>query len=141
MSLFYFQKKKVCKNIENYRKNQQNSLLVPPSGTSCIAAGCSYHGRTIIYFEEVEEETSSKLLNIGSCALHTLHNAYEEGVVKSFNLGGYLAFLHWLFKDSPARREDFTLDTGSAFFPQSYCGRRWLELVRCMDRALNFRRK
>ena len=64
------------------------------------------------------------------------HNAYKEGMVKSFNLGSYLSSLHWLFKDSPARREDFPLMTGSAVFPQSYCGRRWLENMHCMERAL-----
>ena len=93
------------------------------------------------FSKEVEEETGCKLLNIGSCGLHTLHNAYKEGMVKSFNLGSYLSSLHWLFKDSPARRKDFSSITGSAVFPQSYCGHRWLENVNCMERALQLQKE
>lgn len=88
------------------------------------------------FSKEVEQETNNKLINIGSCGIHTLHNAFKEGMTKSFNLGSYLSSLHWLFKDSPARREDFTTITGSVVFPLSYCGHRWLENVSCIERAL-----
>ena len=40
-----------------------------------------------------------------------------------------LSALHWLFVDSPAKRDDFATITGSSIFPQKYCKHRWLENV------------
>lgn len=88
---------------------------------------------------EVQGENcnSEKLLNVGSCGLHTLHNAFKIGMKESdFDVGSLLSSLHWLFKDSPARRDDYVKITGSNTFPLSYCGHRWLENVSCMERAL-----
>ena len=36
---------------------------------------------------------------------------------------------HSLFKNSPARREDFTSVTGSDLFPKRFCQTRWVENV------------
>ena len=59
-----------------------------------------------------------KLLDVGSCSLHVVHN-------------------NWLFVDSPARREDFSTITGSSIFPQKYCKHRWLENVPVAQRAMD----
>jgi hypothetical protein len=54
-----------------------------------------------------------KLLDLGTCGLHTVHNAFRAGVEASgWDLGSLFSSLTWLFKDSPARREDFTNLTG-----------------------------
>ena len=77
------------------------------------------------------------MLNVGSCGLHTLHNAFKAGLVASgFDIGSLLSSVHWLFKDSPARRDDFQTITGCDTFPLAYCGHRWLENVSCMERCL-----
>ena len=44
--------------------------------------------------------------------------------------------VRWLFKDSPARREDYTSVTGSTCFPLDFCRHRWLENVPVVERAL-----
>lgn len=41
-----------------------------------------------------------------------------------------------MFNDSPARRGQFTLITGSKIFPLKYCRVRWLENGVCVERAL-----
>lgn len=42
----------------------------------------------------------------------------------------------WLFKDVPARREEFTKVTGSMSFPLDFCSYRWLENVEVAEHAL-----
>lgn len=43
--------------------------------------------------------------------------------------------LHWLFHDTPARREDFTNVTGSTKFPLRFCKHPWLENLPVAERA------
>lgn len=47
-----------------------------------------------------------------------------------------LSSLYLLFKESPARREDYTKTTGSSVFPLNVCQRRCLENVSVAERAL-----
>lgn len=66
--------------------------------------------------ESIEKESGKNLFNLGSCGLHILHNAFRDGC----NAGAKwsLSSLRWLFKDSPARRENFTNATaGCTTFP------------------------
>lgn len=87
--------------------------------------------------KDLEEEIGSKLLNIGSCGLHVMHNAFKAGsTTTSWDIEHTLNCLHWLFKDSPARRDDYTKVTGSAVFPLKYCQHRWLENVTVLERAI-----
>ena len=48
----------------------------------------------------------------------------------------FLTSVRWLFKDSPARREDYTSVTGSNSFPLDFCRHRWLENVPVVEQAL-----
>ena len=85
----------------------------------------------------IEEETKKKMLNIGSCGLHIIHNAFRSGSMETnWEVGQTLSSLYWLFKDSPARREDFVSITGSSVFPKQVCSRRWGENVSVVERAL-----
>ena len=47
-----------------------------------------------------------------------------------------LKSLHSLFNETPARREDYTKNTESEVFPQQFCGQRWLEDKKIVERAL-----
>lgn len=66
------------------------------------------------------------LVNVGSCGLHTLHNALKAGFTM-WQMDKLLRALHYLFHNVPARREDFTALTGSYTFPLPFCGHRWVE--------------
>ncbi|KAI8764141.1 Adult enhancer factor 1 [Biomphalaria glabrata] len=67
-----------------------------------------------IFQAERMQESSVKLLNVGSCGLHIVHNSFKAGhSATSWDIGSWLSALRWLFKDSPARREDFINLTGT----------------------------
>ena len=79
-----------------------------------------------------------KLLDVGSCSLHVLHNAFKASAKASeWGTSDVLSALPWLFVDSPARRHDFATITGSFIFPQKYCKHRWLENVPVAQRAMD----
>ena len=64
-------------------------------------------------FNELQEtmilEHNTRLLDIGSCGLHTLHNRFRDKAQSTgCDIGSTLDALYWLFKDTPARREDYT---------------------------------
>ena len=42
-----------------------------------------------------------------------------------------------LFKDTPARREDYTSVTGSSTFPLKIVAHRWVENVRVLERVID----
>ena len=66
---------------------------------------------------QLEKESGRKLINVGSCGLHVLHNAFRDGCAAAkWEVDSVLSALHWLFKHSPARREDFVNVTGSTSF-------------------------
>lgn len=86
---------------------------------------------------DIEETTGFKLYNIGSCGLHIIHNAFKKGYSEtSWHVDHALNSLYWLFKDTPARREDFVNVTGCSLFPKQFCGHRWLENVDVCERAI-----
>ena len=75
-----------------------------------------------------EELELTKLTNIDSCSLHTIHGAFKTGVEstdweikKTFK--GCFTLLH----DSPARRSDYTNITGSTVFSLSFRSTRWVD--------------
>ena len=78
--------------------------------------------------EKLETECSNTLLDIGSCGLHIVHTAFKDGCSASgWEIHKLPSALHYLFKDTPARREDFREHTGSDVFPLKFCNHRWLE--------------
>ena len=77
------------------------------------------------------------MLNIGSCGLHIVHNAFRSGSMETnWGVGQTLSSLYWLLKDSPARRDNFMAITGSSLFPKQFCSHRWVENVTVVERAL-----
>ena len=86
---------------------------------------------------DIESETGKSLLNVGSCGLHIVHNAFKAAYsVLDWDIQHKLNSLYWLFKDSPAKREDFTELTGCSIFPIKFCAHRWLENVSVCKRTL-----
>ncbi|KAJ8031243.1 hypothetical protein HOLleu_27914 [Holothuria leucospilota] len=84
-----------------------------------------------------KQQIGKKLLNLGSCGMHVMHNAFRCGCQAcGWNLEESLQSMHSLFKDSPARSEDYISITGSSKFPSLFCKHRWLENVCVMQRAL-----
>ncbi|XP_077484977.1 uncharacterized protein LOC144095035 [Amblyomma americanum] len=75
-------------------------------------------------------------LDLGTCSLHTVYNAYKAGVIASkWGLDTLLSSLSALFEDAPARRHDFSALTGKAVFPLKYVAHRWVENVAVIERA------
>lgn len=85
--------------------------------------------------EYAELNGGAQVLVVGSCGLHTLHNAMKAGFTV-WQIEKFLRALHFLFHNVPARREDYTNTTGSTCFPLSFCGHRWVENVPVAERAL-----
>ena len=80
-----------------------------------------------------------KLLEIGTCGLHVLHRAFQTGhSASSWSVNEFLRSAYGLFKDSLARRADYTAATGSMLFPQNFCQVCWLANVDVATRALEF---
>ena len=81
------------------------------------------------------------LINIGTCGLHVVHNAYKGGIdATGWKLDHLLFCLHQLFKDTPARRDDYTnalssLASGPVFLLK-FCKTRWIENVPVIKRAI-----
>ena len=83
------------------------------------------------------DDHDSSLINIGSCGLHVVHNSFKTGAkATGWKISDFLLSLYYLFKDSPARREDFQESCGNAIMPLKFVNHRWLENVPVCTRAL-----
>ena len=89
----------------------------------------------ILQQEQAEQYGGAQLIVVGSCGLHTLHNACKGGFIM-WQMDKVLRAMHYLFHNTPARREDFTLLTKTTQFPLPFCGHRWLENLPGVERAL-----
>ena len=75
-----------------------------------------------------EHHQDLSLLHAGSCGMHTVHNAFRKGCEASgWEIEGFLTSAHNLFRDSPARLEDYYAVTGASSVPSKFCRHRWLE--------------
>ncbi|XP_077545839.1 uncharacterized protein LOC144158676 [Haemaphysalis longicornis] len=87
--------------------------------------------------EYLQQNYQVQCVDLGTCGLHIVHNAFRAGLTAShWGLDTLLSSLSALFEDSPARREDFTAVTGQTTFPLKYVAHRWVENVPVMERAL-----
>ncbi|RUS83573.1 hypothetical protein EGW08_008679 [Elysia chlorotica] len=86
---------------------------------------------------ELEREQTNNLVNIGTCGLHVLHNAFKDGMkATKWEIQSLLKFAFYLFQESPARREDFFNITSSRLMPLQFCGHRWLENLHAAERFI-----
>ncbi|GBN02756.1 Kinesin-like protein unc-104 [Araneus ventricosus] len=77
------------------------------------------------------------ILDIGSCGLHTIHCGFKHAIkATEWKVVDFLRALHYIFKDVPSHRADFTHLTGCEKFPKKFCAIRWIENVDIAERAL-----
>ena len=85
--------------------------------------------------------------NIGSCGLHVLHGAFGTAQTNvGWKIDKYCKNTYSIFKISPARREDYLSCNGlleshenkdvNYLFPDKFCGHRWLENVKVLEKAI-----
>ena len=74
---------------------------------------------------EISRVYNQNLLDVGSCRLHVINGAFKDGSVKSrWLIQNLLLSLYRLFKDTPARQEDYISVTGSEKLPLKFCAHR-----------------
>lgn len=87
--------------------------------------------------KSADNDKEKKLIDVGTCSLHTVHGAYKTGHNKcDWQVNNFLRALYYLFKDFPSRRADFIKSSGSTEFPLKMCSIRWVENSRVIERAL-----
>ena len=87
--------------------------------------------------DRIKEQHGVSLLNLGSCGLHVTHNSFQRGAeATGWRISSILLAMYRLFKDSPARREDYVNVTGSSRMPLKFVNHRWLENVPVCERAV-----
>jgi hypothetical protein len=105
----------------------------------------SLDGRNVnlLLFQKLQHEMESlhgvKLLDVGTCGLHTLHNGFKGGFYETkWEVSHFRSCLHTLFDETPARRQDFEEAVGSVVceFPLPFTNHRWLENVNVANRAV-----
>lgn len=78
--------------------------------------------------KELKKEYNIECLSVGSCGLHILNNAFRKGATATgWDITSVLVAVYYLFKDSPARREDFLSTCEHKKLPLKFCNHRWLE--------------
>ncbi|XP_023681158.2 uncharacterized protein [Paramormyrops kingsleyae] len=102
---------------------------------SMVGPNVNWKFLELLQQEQMEQFGGSQLAVVGSCGLHTLHNAFKHGFAK-WQIDKLLKALHSLFNCAPARREDFCCVTKSSTFPLHFCGHRWLENLPVVERAV-----
>ena len=71
---------------------------------------------------DFKEDNSHFLVDIGSCSLHIVQDAFKTGAEKSeWGLKKFLKAAYTILHDSPARREDYESVTGSSKYPLNFC--------------------
>ena len=83
----------------------------------------------------LEEDFVTQILDIGTCSLHIVNNAFLEGLKElknEINLDEFAIDLHFFMKYSAVRREDFVNIVSvmeiTAHFLLRHCTTRWLSL-------------
>ena len=78
------------------------------------------------------------MLDIGTCGLHLVHNAFQHGEKASnWNVKKHLSAMSKIFHESPPRRADFEKLTSStkADFLLPFCSTRWTKNAKVAKKA------
>ena len=87
--------------------------------------------------EVVQTQHGHKLLNMGTCGIHQVHNALKAAMNgDTFKIQQFLSALYKMFHETPARRAEYIKATGSNLFPQSFAAHRWADNKRATVRGL-----
>ena len=86
--------------------------------------------------KKLQLEYSSKLLNVGSCGIHIVHNAFKAAISKTgWDLLHKLSALHTLW-DEPQLEEKTKSATKQNVYPLPFCAHHWIENVRVCEWAM-----
>lgn len=87
--------------------------------------------------------SNTTFIDVGSCSLHSANNAFSEGLKLlnvCINLDQVAIDLHFFFKLSAARREDYkevsSITEVTSHFVLKHCQTRWLSLDRVLVRIM-----
>ena len=81
-------------------------------------------------------EDNKRLIDIGTCRLHVLHNAFKNSIKNvQWEIAEFLRALFNLFHNVPARRAEYIAASNVDLFPKNFCGIRWVENVSVPERA------
>lgn len=91
---------------------------------------------------DLSEKYNKTFLNVGTCSIHPVHTAFEKGLKKiTFDFNKFAQDLHFFFKYSSCRREDFklaSLETDlEVQFMIRHVSSRWLSLKKVLIRILD----
>ena len=77
------------------------------------------------------------LIEIGSCSLHTVHDAFQTGATKTgWELNEVLKAIHKIFNESPARHDVYLKEGSSSKFSIKFCETQWIEDKEVAEHAL-----
>ena len=87
---------------------------------------------------EMNKDHQHLPLNLGSYGLHILHNAFKDARVKAsgWEISSMLRAVYYLFKESPAQREDFCNTSVTKSLPLPFCSHCWLENLDAAESCL-----
>ena len=88
----------------------------------------------LVFLDLLNEHRSdnelSRLINIGTCGLHTTHNSMKHGENSSgWKLNKLLQSIYKIFEEAPKRREKYEEITlaKTSDYPLQFCSHRWVE--------------
>ena len=92
-------------------------------------------------YKELTNERSDSgihaLIDLGSCSLHIANVACQRGAKQSgWNSKKTLKSAGQVFHDSPARRDDYDILTGSTTFPMAFFASRWVKSMTVANLAI-----
>ncbi|GBL98455.1 hypothetical protein AVEN_252686-1 [Araneus ventricosus] len=129
----------ICSIVFNFKTKPYDSFLT----LGDAAENPEFPNWTVLeFFQKMHSlvqisEFGKNLFNIGSCGLHVMHNAFKAGCIAStWGIVDFLTALYYLFKNSPACRDDFLKESEGAL-PKKFIQHRWLENVPASESALN----
>ena len=89
-----------------------------------------------LYAEKRELDELPCLVDLETCGLHTVHGSSKNGTnYLGWNTMKLLKALFKLRDELPARRDTYTKETESEYFPLPYCEHRWYENENCVNRV------
>ena len=87
--------------------------------------------------KKVIRDLNKSLLNIGSCGLHVMHDAFRDGCKASgWDIEKPVLARQSMFKDFSSLREDYTKVTGSDTFRLKFCQHHWIENINVCNHVL-----
>ncbi len=91
--------------------------------------------------EEILLARGKKLIDIGSCNIHTIHNAFQKGIAElGENASELIIAVYYFFKGWPSRLEEFAVIQQKVGVAENHfikhCSTRWLTLEMSAERLL-----